>query len=120
MDFITETIARSSGQFIEPEEKSFSTAPAASSSSGASAASSSSRDDAVSSSSSSVFEKYPSNATVTKLKSTLEIKQCWLNSEWDENCQFSRFIRPSFPRACRQLRINLYSSSSQAGEGVAS
>jgi hypothetical protein len=41
--------------------------------------------------------KYPPNATVIPLDSTLEIKQAWLHSEWAPECQFSRFICPSFP-----------------------
>ncbi|MBS0654940.1 MAG: hypothetical protein JSR46_04110 [Verrucomicrobia bacterium] len=41
--------------------------------------------------------KYPPNATVTSLNSTLEIKRVWLHSEWAPECQFSRYICPSFP-----------------------
>lgn len=41
--------------------------------------------------------KYPPNSTVTKLDSTLEIKQTWIYNEWDERCQFSKYIRPQFP-----------------------
>lgn len=41
--------------------------------------------------------KYPPSAAVTKLTSTLEIKQRWLFNEWGPECQFSNFIRPRFP-----------------------
>lgn len=41
--------------------------------------------------------KYPPNSTITKLDSTLEIKQAWLYSEWEPKCQFSHFIRSYFP-----------------------
>lgn len=44
-----------------------------------------------------IFNKYPANATVTTLSSTLEIKQIWLYSEWAPECQFSKYIQPSFP-----------------------
>lgn len=43
------------------------------------------------------FSKFPSGSTVTKLNSTLEIKQAWLYSEWATECQFSQHIRPNFP-----------------------
>ena len=36
------------------------------------------------------------DASVTRLTSTLEIKQRWLRSEWDLRCQFSQYIRPHF------------------------
>ena len=44
--------------------------------------------------------KYPPNSTITKLSSTLEIKQTWLHSEWAPECQFSKFIQPDFPDRC--------------------
>lgn len=44
-----------------------------------------------------VFAKYPLNSTLTKLSSTLEIKQNWLYNEWAPECQFSKYIRPNFP-----------------------
>lgn len=44
-----------------------------------------------------IFSKYPPNSIITKLSSTLEIKQYWLLSEWEIPCQFSKFIRPNFP-----------------------
>lgn len=44
------------------------------------------------------FDKYPPDSKVTKLTSTLEIKQYWLHSEWSEKCQFSKRIRENFPK----------------------
>ncbi len=44
-----------------------------------------------------IFTKYPSTSTVTNLSSTLEIKQTWLYSEWAPECQFSKYIQPTFP-----------------------
>lgn len=38
----------------------------------------------------------PLNATVDKIKSTLEIKSWWLYNEWEPCCQFSRYINPHF------------------------
>lgn len=43
------------------------------------------------------FFKYPSDSIVSKLNSTLEIKQIWLYNEWAQECQFSKYIRPYFP-----------------------
>lgn len=43
-----------------------------------------------------IFTKYPSNSTITKLNSTLEIKQTWLHSEWVPECQFSKYIQANF------------------------
>lgn len=40
--------------------------------------------------------KYPRGSVVTKLSSTLEIKQHWLYSEWAPECQFSKYISPHF------------------------
>jgi hypothetical protein len=48
----------------------------------------------------SVFNtKYPPGSIVTKVSSTLQIKQMWLHSEWIPECQFSKLIREAFP--CR-------------------
>lgn len=44
-----------------------------------------------------IFAKYPQDSKITKLDSTLVIKQMWLHSEWAPECQFSKFIRPYFP-----------------------
>jgi hypothetical protein len=41
--------------------------------------------------------QYPSGSTITKLDSTLEIKQYWLYNEWDERSRFSWYIKPKFP-----------------------
>ncbi len=46
-----------------------------------------------------IFAKYPLNSKVTKLNSTLEIKQNWLFNEWTSECQFSKYICLNFP--CR-------------------
>lgn len=43
-----------------------------------------------------IFSKYPSNSNISKLNSTFEIKQAWLYSEWGPECQFSKYIQPSF------------------------
>jgi hypothetical protein len=43
-----------------------------------------------------MVSKYPSDAVVTHLFSTFEIKQAWLYSEWSPECQFSRYIQPHF------------------------
>ncbi|EFB40797.1 hypothetical protein pah_c188o052 [Parachlamydia acanthamoebae str. Hall's coccus] len=45
-----------------------------------------------------IFSKYPSGSMVTKLTSTFEIKQTWLYNEWSPECQFSKYIRPTFPK----------------------
>lgn len=44
------------------------------------------------------FTQYHQHFKVETLSSTLEIKQRWLHSEWEEKCQFSRFVRPYFPK----------------------
>lgn len=41
--------------------------------------------------------KFPLDWTVTKLHSTLEIKQTWLYNEWAPQCQFSQHIVKYFP-----------------------
>ena len=43
------------------------------------------------------LEKCHPDATITKLHSTLEIKQRWLYSEWAPECQFSKKIIENFP-----------------------
>lgn len=53
------------------------------------------------------IKSYPPESTVTKLTSTLPIKQVWLYSEWDPNCQFSRYIQPFFPDRSALTPTNL-------------
>lgn len=55
-----------------------------------------------------MVSKYPPDAVITRLVSTLEIKQAWLYSEWAPECHFSRYIQPNFPDRTVLARSNVH------------